>query len=112
VDTFGSLPGPHIYTEAGRHRTVSDDVPSDVHAVLTQLFEETETAIRAEEYETARQTIETATTVSRNKLPESDLRAQLLHGCAEVTAEIGAEDGVKYAVAVEYVRAMVERLPE
>jgi len=90
---------------------VPDDVPSDVHAVLTQLFEETETAIRAGEFETARQTIATATTVSRNKLPEGDLRGQLLHGCGEVLAAITPENGVESAVAIEYVRAMAQRLP-
>ena len=88
-----------------------DDVPSDVRAVLSQLFDETETAILAGEFDTARQTVETATTVSQNKLPEGELRAQLLHGCNEVTAAIAPEDGVESDVAVEYVRAMARRLP-
>lgn len=89
-----------------------DDVPSDVDVVLTQLLDETETAIQAGEFETARQTMETATTVSRNKLPEGELRAQLLHGCGEVTAVIAADDDVESAVAIEYVRAMDQRLRE
>ncbi|MBX0285144.1 hypothetical protein EGH22_02300 [Halomicroarcula sp. F28] len=89
-----------------------DDLPSDVHAVLSQLLEETETAIQAGEFETARRTIDTATTVSQNKLPESDRRAQLLHGCGAVTDAIAPADGVDADVAVEYVRAMAQRLPE
>ena len=89
-----------------------DDVPSDVHTVLAQLLDETETALRTGEFDTARRTVETATTVSRNKLPESELRAQLLHGCGEVTAAIAPEDGVESDIAVEYVRAMAQRLPE
>ena len=89
-----------------------EDVPSDVQSVLTQLFEETETAIRADDFDTARQTIETATTVSRNKLPEGDLRAWLLHGCGEVLAAITLENGVESDVAVAYVQAMVRRLPD
>ncbi|MFC6757914.1 MULTISPECIES: hypothetical protein [Haloarcula] len=89
-----------------------DDLPSDVHAVLTQLLDETEAAIQAEEFDTVRQTIETATTVSQNKLPESDRRAQLLHGCGAVTAAIAAEDGVDADLTIEYVRAMAQRLPQ
>lgn len=91
---------------------MSDDVPSDVQAVLSQLLEETETAIRAEEFDTARQTIQTATTVSQNKLSEGDLREQLLHGCGEVLAAIAVENGVDSDVAVAYVRAMARRLPQ
>jgi len=102
---------PENYTRSSKPPTVPDDVPSDVRAVLSQLFEETETAILAGEFDTARQTVETATTVSRNKLPEGELRGQLLHGCSEVTSAIASEDGVESAIAVEYVRAMARRLP-
>ena len=112
MNTFGSLLGPHIYTEAGRLRTVSDDVPSDVQAVLTQLLAETETAIQAGELDTARRTIETVMTVSRNKLPDGELRAQLRHGCTAVTGALAETDGVESAVAAAYVQAMAERLPE
>lgn len=89
-----------------------DDLPSDVRAVLTQLFDETEAAIRAGEFDTARRTVATAATVSRNKLPAGELRAILLHGCAEVTAAIETDGDVASDVAVEYVRAMTQRLPE
>lgn len=89
-----------------------DELPSDVQSVLTQLFDGTETAIRAGEFNTARQTVETAATVSRNKLPDGELRGQLLHGCAEVTAVLDATGGVESDIAAEYVRAMAQRLPE
>ena len=91
---------------------MSDDVPSDVHAVLTQLFEETEEAIRAGKFDTARQTVGTAQRVSRNKLPAGELRAILLHGCEAVTVALDRADGVEADVAAEYVRAMAGRLPE
>lgn len=99
------------YVRASTRSTVPDDVPSDVQAVLTQLFEETEAAIRAGRYETARQTVTTVETVSRNKLPAGELRATLLHGCGEVVAEIEQDDSVDADIAAEYVRAMTHRLP-
>ena len=49
-------------------------MPTDVETVLTQLLAETETAIRASEFGTARQTVTTAARVSQNKLPEGELR--------------------------------------
>jgi hypothetical protein len=89
---------------------VPDDVPSDVHAVLTQLFKEAESAILSEEYETTRQTVDTAETVCRNKLPEGELRAQLLHGCDRVQAALDSADGVDSDTTAEYLRAMDRRL--
>ena len=89
-----------------------DDVPTDVQSVLAQLLKETESALRKGEIQTARQTIDTAQTVSRNKLPKGDLRGQLLHGCGEVRATLEPDDGVESDIAAEYVRAMAQRLPE
>ena len=89
---------------------MSDDVPSDVQSVLTQLFDEGETAIVQGEYETARQTVRTARTVSRNKLPDGDLRTQLLHGCDQVTDLLTPADGIESDIAAEYLRAMERRL--
>jgi len=100
------------YIDGSRRPIVSDDLPSDVETVLSQLLEETETALRTDEFETARQTVQTAATVSRNKLPESELRGQLLHGCGEVVDALEPADGVKDDVAAEYVRAMIQRVPE
>ncbi|KZX47243.1 hypothetical protein [Haloarcula sp. K1] len=83
------------------------DLPSDVHAVLTQLADEGETAIIAAEFDTARQTVATAETVSRNKLPECDLRSRLLHGCEQVYTAL---DNDHPDAAAEYLRAMNRRL--
>jgi len=83
------------------------DLPSDVYAVLTQLAEEGETAISAAEFDTARQTVATAETVSRNKLPECELRSQLLHGCEQVCTALDADNP---DAAAEYLRAMERRL--
>ena len=89
--------------------TVSEDLPSDVQVVLTQLIDEGETAIRSTEFDTARQTVRSAETVSRNKLPESDLREQLLHGCEQVHTALDEE---RPDTAAEYLRAMGRRLAE
>ncbi|MEF8827716.1 MAG: hypothetical protein V5A49_01700 [Haloarcula sp.] len=83
------------------------DLPSDVHAVLTQLVEEGETAVDSAAFDTARQTVATAETVSRNKLPECDLRAQLLHGCEQVLTALSDQQP---EAAAEYLRAMRRRL--
>ena len=101
---------PESYIRATTRPVVPDDLPSDVQTVLSQLFEETETAIRAGEFDTARRTVATATRVSRNKLPAGELRATLLHGCGEVTEALAPEDDVDSEVAAEYVRAMAQRL--
>jgi len=90
---------------------VTEDVPSDVQSVLEQLLSEGEAAIRAGDTDTAREVIETVERVSRNKLPEGELRAQLLHGCRAVTDALAPAEGVESEVAAEYVRAMGRRLP-
>ncbi|WP_058994268.1 hypothetical protein [Haloarcula sp. CBA1127] len=86
---------------------MSRDLPSDVHAVLTQLVEEGETAISDAEFDTARQTVATAETVSRNKLPDCELRSQLLHGCEQVHSALDTDHP---DAAAEYLRAMNRRL--
>ena len=83
------------------------DLPSDVHAVLTQLASEGETAVDSAEFDTARQTVVTAETVSRNKLPEGELRAQLLHGCEQVRTALNND---RPDAAAEYLRSMERRL--
>jgi hypothetical protein len=86
---------------------VPRNLPSDVHAVLTQLAEAGEAAVDSAEFDTVRQTVATAETVSRNKLPECDLRAQLLHGCEQVHTAL---DNDCPDAAAEYLRAMERRL--
>ena len=94
----------HCRRETAR---VSGDPPSDVQAVLSQLVDAGETAIRSGELETARQTVTSAETVSRNKLPEGDLREQMIHGCSQVT--VALDEGLP-ETAAEYLRAMGRRL--
>jgi len=91
---------------------VPDDVPSDVQAVVIQLLDETDTALRAGEFQTARRAIDTVETVSRNKLPAGELRGQLLHGCAAALTALESDDSNDADLAAEYVRAMTQRLPE
>lgn len=86
---------------------VPSDLPSDVHTVLTQLVEAGEAAVDSAEFDTARQTVTTAETVSRNKIPECDLRAQFLHGCEQVHTALNND---RPDVAAEYLRAMGRRL--
>lgn len=47
-----------------------------------------ETAIRSGGYDTVRQTLETIETVSPNKLPDSEFRKQMLHGCTQVSVPL------------------------
>ena len=100
------------YLRADRPTTVPADVPSDVRAVLTQLFEEGVTAVEAGDYGTARQVTETARTVCRTKLPVGQRRSRLLHGCDRVLASLGRADGVDADTSAEYLRAMARRLPD
>lgn len=90
---------------------VPEDLPSDVLSVLKQLLSEGQTAIRAGDIDTAREIVETTATVSRNKLPDGELRGQLLHGCGEVTEALTPTGDVEADVAAEYLRAMARRLP-
>jgi len=85
------------------------EVPSDVEAVLTQLFEEGRAAVRAGELDTVRRLLSSAQTVVRNKLPPGELRAQLLHGCRRASAAV---DAVEPEVAAAYFTAMERRLCE
>lgn len=63
---------------------MSEDLPPDVRAVLTQLFAEGRDALAADDRDTAIQTVTTAETVVTNKLPEGAFRDRLLHGCERV----------------------------
>ncbi len=89
---------------------MSADVPPDVEAVLTQLLEEAQEAFETGDSETGVEAVTSAATVARTKLPEGDLRAQVLHGCERVEALAG--EGGNTAVAVEYVAATERRLAE
>lgn len=83
------------------------DLPADVSAVLEQLLAEGQTAIASEDLETARDVVSTAETVSENKLPEGQLRSQLLHGCQRTRVRLDEADA---ETAREYLEAMERRL--
>jgi hypothetical protein len=98
-------------TLAASQPSVTDDVPADVEAVLTQLLAEAEEAFERDDVETAVAELMTASEVATNKLPQGDLRSRLLHGCEQAEAVATSEDG-DTAVAAEYVAAMARRLDD
>lgn len=85
-----------------------EDLPSDVSAVVTQLLAEGIEALSSGDVETARSTTETVQRVSQNKLPDGELRDQLLHGCGCVSNCLEAREPT---AAAAYLRAMQDRLP-
>lgn len=106
--------------------SVTEDLPADVLAVLAQLFAEAQESLADGDVDTAREAVTSAEAAATNKLPEGDLRGQLLHGCAQARAlldpETGGGDGegdgpegadsVEPDAAAEYLAAMERRLPE
>ncbi|WP_224268632.1 hypothetical protein [Haloprofundus salinisoli] len=84
------------------------DRSPDVHAVLTQLLDETHEHVRAGNSETAQELVETGETVTKNELPDGPLRARLLHGWAELPSLVDHDP----AVATEYLRSMRRLLDE
>lgn len=93
---------------------MDDDIPADVEETLIQLLEECATALDGSEIVVARETITSARSVARNKLPAGDLRAHLLHGCDRVETLLDPEaedEEVEADAAEEYVAAMRRRLP-
>jgi len=105
---------------------VTEDPPADVLAVLAQLFAEGQEALAEGDVDTARETVTSAETVATNKLPEGDLRGQLLHGCGQARELLDPETGagsdegdnpegvdqVEPEAAEEYLAAMERRLPD
>jgi len=87
------------------------DVPSDVDAVLTQLFGEAREAFERGEVETGVSAVTSAASVARTKLPEGRLRGRLLHGCERAEAVATADDS-DATVAAEYAAAMAQLLDE
>ena len=89
---------------------MSDDaLPPDVFAVLDQLLEEAGVAVSAGEYDTARSAVDSAATVTENKVPPGLQREILEHCCATVT-DLLAADEIEDELIREYLRATRERL--
>lgn len=83
-------------------------LPADVRAVLTQVFEEAADALEAGDTATARSLVSTGRTVTANKVPPGDRRAELLEGCRRV-ADVLAGDGnrgQRRALAAAYCRRL------
>jgi len=89
--------------------TVSEEtVPPDVRETLCQLFDETRERAN-DQPETAYEQLDSARRVSETKVPASELREQLLHGCAAATDALDENDP---ALAAEYAAAMARRVRE
>lgn len=85
------------------------DLPSDVEAVLTQLFREAREAFERDDVDTGVAAVTSASSVATNKIPDSTLRDRLLHGCERARAVATAADD-DAGVAAEYVTSMERRL--
>jgi len=90
------------------------DLPADVEATLTQLLAEGADAVEAGDRETARSVVGTVETVTRNKVPESDLRERLVFGCGTVAALLDGDSpaDADLTTAAGYLRAMRERVAD
>jgi hypothetical protein len=91
---------------------VVDDIPADVRETLAQLLAECAVALEEGDLSTARETAGSAETVATNKLPESDLRDHLRHGCNRVETLLDPAEEVEADAADEYVAAMRRRFPD
>lgn len=78
----------------------------DVHSALSQLLSAAKADARDGDIETATALVDSVESVAANKVPDSTLRGQLLHGCSEVEAILADEPDV----AVEYLRSMGRRV--
>jgi hypothetical protein len=83
-------------------------LPPDVHQTLTQLLAGAERAVRSGEFETARESVETAAAVTRNKVPPGETKARLQHGLAELKPLLTDEP----VVAGEYLRVLHETVED
>jgi hypothetical protein len=101
-----------VYADRSILTGVSEDIPADVSAVLSQLFEEAREALAEGETGTCRQAIESAEEVATNKLPESEFREQVLYGCERVRRLLDGEDEEDVEAAQEFLSAMHRRIPD
>jgi hypothetical protein len=82
------------------------DLPVDVADTLAQLFGEARAAARDADPDRVDTILETAATVSTNKVPDPELRARLTHGCARARDVARGEP----LVAAEYCRLLAETI--
>jgi uncharacterized protein YyaL (SSP411 family) len=87
-----------------------DDLPPDVHAVLAQLLTEAQVAIGERDHEAARAAVGTVDEVATNKLPESERRRRLRHGCERATALLDDGGTEATAAATAYLVSMERRV--
>ncbi|MFC7071609.1 hypothetical protein ACFQJ7_17000 [Halovenus rubra] len=87
------------------------NVPEDIASVLSQLCRESSAAFKRGDRETGVAAITSAATVADNKLPESDLRQQVLHGC-ERAETVATADESELGVAAEYAASIERHLDE
>jgi hypothetical protein len=79
-------------------------LPPDVHETLTQLFASAGDAVADGDFETARQSVETAAVVTENKVPPGETKERLQHGVRELEPLLSDEP----VVASEYLRLLRE----
>lgn len=91
----------------------SVDLPSDVHSVLTQLLGEARAAAAERDVATVADAVASVESVATNKVPESEVRERLLHGCAEVERllaglepPLAPDERGRITITVEYLRSM------
>lgn len=79
-------------------------LPPDVYQTLTQLLDSAGDAVDRGEFETARESVETAAVVTETKVPPGETRARLQHGFRELEPLLADEP----VVASEYLRLLRE----
>lgn len=90
------------------------DLPADVETTLAQLLAEGADAAEAGDGDTVAAIVGTVNSVTRNKVPDSELRSRLLFGCEAVRRLLDDPDPsaatARMHVAAGYLRAMRERV--
>lgn len=91
----------------------SVDLPADVRSVLTQLLAEARTAAAERNVSTVADAVGSVERVATNKVPESEARDRLLHGCREIDRlldglepPLSPDERGRITIAVEYLRSM------
>ena len=83
-------------------------LPPDVHQTLTQLLDSAGDAVDRGEFQTARESVETAAVVTANKVPPGETKKRLEHGFRELEPLLADEP----VVAREYLRLVRETVEE